>query len=242
MVAVLQKSQTRILNSVALSWPSGTNLKGSLSENFSESEPLFPGTVVELHHEPKISKLQHGFCGRIHIGGLDANNLPCWYAHFPAIVTSFFWSILYKFIFPEYHSTHQPPDTFLLIFLFEDGSSDLFWSHLGKTQRLFNILWRFPEAKTTTFHKISYWFTWCQMVSVLFLFFSFPSGALADVVLHCFFSKPSSLSPTLRDFFVKTIVTSSFSLLRGFSSFEKPHCNKKGWRFWRRWRRWWARE
>ena len=104
------------------------------------------------------------------------------------------------------------------------------------------FFWRFSEAKTTTSHKISYWFTRCQMVSVLFLFFSFSSGALADVVLHCFFSKPSSLSPTLRGFFVKTIVASSFSLLRGFSSFEKLHCNKKGWRFWRRWRHWWARE
>ena len=196
MVAVLQKSQTRVLNSVALSWPSGTNLKGSLSENFSESEPLFPGTVAELHHEPKISKLQHGFCGRIRIGSLDANNLPCWYAHFPAIVTSFFWSILYKFIY--FLSITPLTNLLILSFLFFCSKTEAqisFEATSVKRKDCLIFFWRFSEAKTTTSHKISYWFTRCQMVSVLFLFFSFSSGALADVVLHCFFQ---SLLPSLQ--------------------------------------------
>ena len=55
MVAFMQKSQKRVLNSVVLPWDSGTNLKGSRSETFSEFDPfftrfasLFPDNVVDL--------------------------------------------------------------------------------------------------------------------------------------------------------------------------------------------------
>ena len=68
--------------------------------------------------------------------GLDVKDLPFWSAHFPAIVTSFCWSILYKLIFPEYLSTHQPSDTFLFIFLFKDRKSVLFWNHIGKNTKV----------------------------------------------------------------------------------------------------------
>ena len=130
-------------------------------------------------------------------GDLDVKNLPCWSAHFPPIVTRFSWSILYTFIYSEYLSTHQRPDTFLLIFLFKDGSLNLFWNHLGKKQRLLNILWSFPGAKTNTSKLISYWFTWCLYVVPLrgtfFCFFFFNRCThWRGVALHFFNSFFSS--------------------------------------------------
>ena len=148
-------------------------------------------------------------------GDLDVKNLPCWSAHFPPIVTRFSWSILYTFIYSEYLSTHQRPDTFLLIFLFKDGSLNLFWNHLGKKQRLLNILWSFPGAKTNTSKLISYWFTWCLYVVPSFVF-SFSTDALTDVVLHCFFSIPSSLPPTLQFFYKSNCHFDFFSSSRIF--------------------------
>ena len=63
MVAFVQKSQMRVLNSVVLPWDSGTSLKSSRSETFSEFEPFSPVShpffqvmLWNYHHEKIVCK------------------------------------------------------------------------------------------------------------------------------------------------------------------------------------------
>lgn len=241
MVAFLQKSQMRVLNSIVLPWYSGTNLKDSHSETFFEFEPFsfawhpfFQAMSWSYHHKHKISKLQHGFWGRICVWwlGREGSSLLI------STLSCNCYQFLLKHTFISLYFLSISPLTNLLIlsFLFFCSRTEArfsFETTSAKNKDCLISFEVFPGLRSPLLKRLAtdlHGFKWSVS---FFCFFFFIWGthwrSVALLIFKAFFSSSNSAI-----IFVKVIVASSFSLLGGFSSFGKLHCNKKGWRFWRR--------
>ena len=160
---------------------------------------------LSYHHERKISKLMHGFWARIRVWWLGREESSLLIGTFSSNCYPFFLKhTLYVYIF--WVSLHSPTSWYFPSYFFCSRTEVWisFETTSAKSKDCLISCEVFPGLRPTLLNWLATdlrgVFRWYLYVVPSFVF-SFSTDALTDVVLHCFFSIPSSLPPTLQFFY-----------------------------------------